>query len=217
MGNKWIIVFLSAFFCFILNVKSQPSKLGANISYVHVCGELRIDSLFYFNNPYAQDPLMNKKSYPSAHIFWKKSLQNSALRGFFSTHFDSLFFSKASFSKYDQFILFPNSYLVLDYLSVIEDLVFPHIDSIQRVRIENAVQESVWKKSKAFKLFFNGYEYRVYHFNNVAFLEIIVSVPVFNYYFSKHIQADPPFCLFCNRKKNIDSLNVKVLIPMTKQ
>ncbi len=217
MKNQLIIViFLSLFFSFILQVQCQQVKQETKIDYVNVCGELHVDSLIYFSNPYAQDPLMIKKTYPFAHKFWRKSFQNSALRGFWSTHFDSLYFSKATFSKYDQFTLRPNSYLVLDVLSVIEDMFFPYIDSTQREKIENSTRESIWNKTELSKHYFNDYEYLVYHFNNVSFLEIIVYVPLFNYYFSKHVLTDPPSCLFCN-SKNINSLYVKVLIPMMEQ
>ncbi len=213
MSDKLTFVFvLSILIGFIPHTRCQTSKYDSEACLIQFMGELRIDSLYYFSNPYAQDPLMSNATYQFAHKYWKKSFKNSALRGFFSTRFDTLFFEKKFFSKYDLFVLSPNSYVMLNVSSVIEDMIFPYIDSIRKTRIEKAFQKPMWEIVS--KHFLNEYEYRVCFLKHDLFLEIIVPVPLFNYYFSKHVSTDPPTCLFCHRK-DIETLFVKVLIPIS--
>lgn len=215
--NK-IVLFLFLLFCLKGFTQEIPTKDNCNTNVVNVIilGEKQIDSLFFFGNPKVRDPREPYEEKIKGNL-WKKSFNNSSLRGCYSTVFNPLFFYEKTFDNYDKFVLSPTSYIFSYSVSFIKELVFPYIDSTYQKKIENMAAHKLgsiylWKSAELYS--YNNYCYAVYKPVTSSFLEVALRVPYYNEAFHKHFLSDPPICLFCNKSYQ-DILYVKMLIPMS--
>ena len=197
----------------VVCVYAQNKSDILNYKDVIIIGEKHIDSIFCFYNPQVRDP------YTKPNIrnkIWKKSLKSSSLREFLNLDFNAMFFDPRFFTSYDYFLLLPDSYEFCNTISIIEEIVFPHIDTNYKRKI-NILPKFLYTIDLGVKcktLYFNNYYYSVCKPTIKSYLEVAVRVPYYNQIFHKHIECEPRCCLFCDKPFQ-DMLYIKLLIPLS--